>query len=376
MAIAREQISPRQGTMLVINLILPTATLFLPAISAVQAHEDAWLTPLIAAPAGMVMALIYTALSNRFPGRTLIQFAPQALGRSLGGLVGLLYLWWWLQCAAHVTREFGEFMTIIIMPQTPIIVFHLLILLLVAYGSRHGLETMARANEIILPVMLFTLFLLFALVANHLRGSLLLPFMAEGIRPVLRGAYAPASWMGEVVTCNMMIFPFLPKPQQARPVVMRGLAVVGLLLCLNVAMNVGVLGAHLTRTAMLPMMSTARLIDIADILVRMEPFFVAVWIGGLYVKIWIFFYAFCRGAGEWLGLRDYRPLILPGVTLCVPLSILLFDNATEMSQWHARVWPAYALLVFELGLPLLLLAGALITGRRRRKSATAADSPA
>lgn len=367
MALSREQISPRQGTMLVINLILPTATLFLPAISAVQANEDAWLTPLVAAAAGMGMAFLYTALSNRYPGQTLIQFARLALGRPLGGLVGLLYIWWWLQCAAHVTREFGEFMTIVVMPQTPIIVFHLLILLLVAYGCKYGLEAMARANEVILPVMLFTLVVLFALVGNHVRGAFLLPFMAEGLPPVLRGAYAPASWMGEVITCNMMLFPFLKQPQQARAVAMRGLALTGLILCLNVTINLGVLGVHVTRTAMLPMMATARLIDIADILVRMEPFFVAVWIGGLFVKIWIFFYAFCRAAAEWLGLQDYRPLVLPGITLCAPLTILLFDNATEMSQWHAHVWPAYALVVFELGLPLLLLAGATLTAARARR---------
>jgi spore germination protein KB len=357
--------------MLVINLILPSATLFLPAISAVQANEDAWLTPLLALVGGLALAVLHTTLSAWYPGQTLIQFAPRALGRFPGKLVGLLYNFWWLQCAAHVIREFSEYMTIVVMPQTPVIIFHLLMLLLVAHGARHGLEAMARANEIILPVMLFTLLLLLGLVANKIHGSNLLPFMAEGIIPVLRGTYAPLSWMGEIITCTGMLFPFLTKPELSRKVVMRGLAVTCLFLCLNVFMNLGVLGAHVTRTAMLPMNATARMINVADVLVRMEPFFVAVWISGLYVKVWIFFYAFCRGTSEWLGLTDYRPLILPGITLCAPLSVLLFDNATQMSRWHARVFPAYALIVFEIGLPLLLLAGALVTGARKRaQSAT------
>lgn len=374
MAVAREQISPRQGTLLVVSLILPTATLFLPAISSAQANEDAWISPLIATALGIGLSLLYANLSTRYPGQTLIQFAPRALGRLLGGLVGLLYLWWWLQCTANVIREFGEFMTIIIMPETPIIVIHILMLLLVAYGAHYGLEVMARANEVILPFMLFTLMLLFALVASRFRSTYLLPFMAEGFAPVLRGAYAPTSWMGEVITCNMMLFPFLTQPEKARTVALHGLSVAGLVLTLQVAMNLGVLGTHITQTAMLPMMSTARMIDVADILVRMEPFFVAVWIGGLFVKAWIFFYAFCRGAQEWLGLEDYRPMILPAVTICAPLSILLFVNATEMSQWHARVWPAYALLIYEIGLPLLLLVGAIITGARARRKAATTDT--
>lgn len=358
--------------MLLINLILPTMTLFLSSISTHQAKEDAWLTPLFATLCGLVMARLYTALAERFPGQTLIQFAPRALGRFLGGLVGLLYLWWWMQSATHVLRQFGEFMTIVIMPQTPIIIFHLVILLLVAYASRHGLEVVARANEVILSVILAALLLLCALVANQIRGAHLLPFLADGLLPVLRGTYAPASWMGEVITCNMMLFPFLTEPAKVRRVVRDGLTVVGLFAILNVVLNLGVLGAHLSQTAMLPMMGTARMINLADVLVRMEPLFVAVWISGLFVKIWIFFYAFCRGTAEWLGLPDYRPLIMPAVTLCAPLSIQLFHNATELRDWHARVWPAYALIVFEVGLPLLLLAGAALQARRGRRGAAPA----
>jgi len=358
----KEQISALQGAMLVVNIVLPTSILFLPAIAAAQARQDAWLSPVVATAVGMGLAWIYTALAGRFPGKSLIRLAPEAAGWLPGKLVGVLYLWWWLHLNAIIIREFAEFMTTAVAPTTPISVFVLVTLAVCAYAVRHGIEVLGRANEIILMIMIISLLTLMLLVTNKMQLTNLMPFLGDGMGPVLKGAFSPTSWMGEVVTALMIIFPFLAKPKQARPVAMGGLAVTGVVLTLTTFTILAALGSHLTITSKFPTVIVARIIELGSFAERMEPIFLAIWVSGNFVKISIFYYAFCQGTAQLFGLEDYRPLVLPALTVLAPLAILLFDDSAQLSRYLARSWPPYAILVFELGLPVLLLMVALMRG--------------
>jgi spore germination protein KB len=360
-----EQISALQGAMLVVNIILPSAILFLPSLAASQAGVDAWLAALVAMLAAMSIAYIYTALSARFPGMSLIEFAPTAIGWLPGKIIGMLYLWWLLHSSAIIIREFAEFMIVSIMPQTPMIVFSLVMLILCGYGVRHGIEVLARANEVILVTMVVSVLGLILLVLNKFQVTNLMPILAEGIMPVLKGAYAPSSWMGEGVIATIMVIPFLRSPKQARMVVMSGLAFTGLLLTLGTLMTLAIVGPHLTITSKLPMLILSRNIDVGNFVERMEPVFIAIWVSGNFVKLSIFYYAFVRGSAQWLGLKEYRPLVLPTLTLIAPLSYLLFANTSEMTSFLAHTVPLYHILPFELGLPLLMLAVATLRGARK-----------
>ncbi|HEY3367856.1 MAG TPA: endospore germination permease [Symbiobacteriaceae bacterium] len=362
MSAPAERISALQGAMLIANTILPTAILFLPATAAAQAKEDAWLSPLVAAAGGMGLAWIHTALALRFPGQSLIQLAVQAAGGVLGKLVGFCYLWWWLHITAVILREFAEFMTIGVAPTTPISVFILVILALCAYAVRHGIEVLARANEPILAAMTVSLLMLVGLVASKMRLDNVMPFLADGLGPVLKGAVAPVSWMGEVVTALMAVFPYLAKPKEARPVAMGGLLFTGVILSVIGFATLAAAGVHATMTARVPTLLIARLIEMGDTAERMEPLFVAIWVSGNFVKISIFYYSLCQGIAQWLGLQDYRPLVLPAFTLVAPLSLMIFEDSAQMSSFLDKTWPPYAIVLFELGFPALLLLLTLMRG--------------
>ena len=71
-----------------------------------------------------------------------------------------------------------------------------------------------------------------------------------------------------------------------------------------------------------------------------------------------------------MGLRDYKPLVLPAFTLYVPLSIVLAENMSELEDFLGKATPPYELLVFNVGLPLLLLAVAALRGAGPYSSST------
>ncbi|MDN5362830.1 MAG: hypothetical protein PWP70_1877, partial [Moorella sp. (in: firmicutes)] len=137
-------ISARQAAILLWFAILPTAILFLPSLLALQAQQDAWLATIMAALIAGVVALIVYLLAYRFPHYTLFQYCELILGRWLGKTTSLIFILAFLLLNAVVIREFSEFLTVAVMPETPSLFFTISIAVVAVYAARNGLEVIAR----------------------------------------------------------------------------------------------------------------------------------------------------------------------------------------------------------------------------------------
>ena len=91
------------------------------------------------------------------------------------------------------------------------------------------------------------------------------------------------------------------------------------------------------------------------------------WVLGGFFKIGVFYYAAVLGSAQWLELRDYRSLVLPIGIILVALSILIHNGIVDLLDFLTRVWQPYALLVFEGGIPLVLLIVALARRKGGKK---------
>lgn len=364
MAAPKAQIGPIQAVMLVTNIILPTTILFLPAFTAAEAREGAWIAGLVGTAGGMLLTLIHSALAVRFPGQNLLQFLPRLMGTPLGKIIGFTYLVWLLHLTAFVMREFGAFFLMTTMPDTPDSVIYVVMMLLCAFAVRHGIEVLARVNQVIFFLILVSLFLVAVLLASKMEATNLLPLPGADFPSLLRGAYSPLSWMGEAVIAMIVAFPYLSQPQKARPIALSGVFIAGLVSSFATLLTIAAVGVHWIVTAQLPVFAVTRYIEVGGFLERMEPVFIITWVGGVFIKASIIFYGLCKGTADWLGLGDFRPLVLPFVTVIIPVAFLIARNTAELGLFAAKVWPPYAILLFEFGLPLLIWLVALLRPSR------------
>lgn len=51
------------------------------------------------------------------------------------------------------------------------------------------------------------------------------------------------------------------------------------------------------------------------------------WVAGIFVKVTVLYHAGVLGLAQWLGLSDYRPLILPMGALLTAGSVLLLPTS-------------------------------------------------
>lgn len=319
-----------------------------------QAKEDAWLADLIGLLLGLPLVGLYLLLQRLLPGQTLIDWLQAVFGRWLGRLLGLVYIGYFLYIAARVTRDFGGLTVTAILPQTPISVVILVQLGLVCYGVRHGPEVIGRAALFLMPAAVLVVLISTLLTARDFRLTNLQPILGQGWGPVLDAAWPLAVTVpyGETVLFGM-IWPRVDGPVGR---VTAGAALAGgFFLVFLTLVEIAVLGSHIVATSQFPLLELVRQINVADILDRMDSAIVLALILGGFMKVSLFLYGVAAGTARWLGLKEYRPLVLPLGGIVAALSFLQADSYPEHLYIGLRKVPYLLHIPLQILLPGLML---------------------
>lgn len=360
------RISNWQFFMLIMAFLIGTSTLIMPLGPAKQ---DAWISYLLTGALGAGAAYFYTSLGQRFPGETPFQYAPRVLGKALGTFSNLLFLWYAFHLAALLLLNFSELYVIAIMVTTPLIVFIGIMAGLAAWAVRSGLEAIARLAELLTPFLIATIIVLdiLTLMTPGLpRWENLLPIMAEGPLPIIRGVLPSfASPFGETVFFLVFI-PFLTDPGKSQRPFVLAVILIALLLTSVLVRNILVLGPVEAARTNFPSLTTIQLINIGDFLQRMDPLIIFIWTFGVFLKLSVVFYVFTLGTAQLFNLRDYRPLALPTGLLLTFFAPTVYENFHQMLRFASRTWPFYFLPVYFIYPALLLLVAKLRNIRGQR----------
>ena len=345
-------------------MIYATLILFIPQNTVAHAKQDAWLSFLIAFTGGVLISLVVINLSLRFPGKTLFEYLPLILGRWPGKIIGFFYVLLFIHFCALVDREYCSTIVAAFMPETPLVVFLIHGTIMFAYITYCGLEVLARINQLFLPLNAGLLTILFALATPEMKIANILPVFDTGFLTLIKSTITPLSWFGEIVALAVII-PYLAEQKNVYRLTIKALFFV--LVLIEIA-TVGVLlvfGPTLTSSYFFPVLSGTKMINIANFIERLEIIPVIVWITSGTVKGALFLWAAALGSSQLLGLKDYRPLILPLAVIVTSLSYLLHPSIIDLLNFLTQTFPFYA-LTFEFGIPFLLLIIVLIKGSGKK----------
>jgi spore germination protein KB len=318
-----------------------------------HAKQDAWISVLIHATLyGVAVVWVNSSLAQYFGDKTFGRYVQMLLGKPLGILVGSSYLGFLLLLTMIITREFGEFLNTAFMPETPIQVFNLTLILLAAYAVYHGIEVICRINQWIFPLMLVSfLFITFATLPVAKLANLL-PVMSEGLYPVLRGSFAPSAFRGEVFLVLFLV-PYAKEAEKTKFYGAVAVILLGIILALDVLIHIIVLGSDLSANLTFPTFILARYVQIG-IFERMEALVMVTWVAGVIVKLSIFYYAAFSCIKDCIKVRKTSWILLTTSLILYFGSLYIFTNVLELFQFIDKHLPLLA-LIFELIIPLTLL---------------------
>lgn len=353
------RISGRQAVYLILSTLLPPM-LFIPSIIYAEAAQASWLSVLLATALGLPAGFVISVLGKKFPGMNMVQYSQIILGKIPGSILGLLLVFLFIYWAVIITRQFAELNITMFMPETPLVVFTAGIVALSVYAARQGLEVLARTCEVVLPLVILMLLFILAWAAIQITPQHYTPVMEPGVLPVVNGALTTL-YTFTMMIFSAMIFAHLNRLSEIGWVIIRALAVSGVLQTIIVVFIIGVFGPR-TDNLMHPTISLARQVAIANVIERIEFFFLLIGVLIGFISVGVLIYCAVVALAQSLNLQEHRPLVLPVGVLITVLSMILWKDSISFRHIGFIILPPY-LLACQLALPLLLLAAAQIRGK-------------
>lgn len=361
------KISTRQFTLMLYCILATSFFYNMPQIKIAHLKQDVWLIILVSWASDAGLAIIFYILGQRYPNQTMVQYSETILGSWIGKLVGLSFVLVFFTGAIMFLADISYFLSITLMPETPIIVFYLVILLVSAYAVNAGLEVIARLSEIIGPIMILSLLVVFFLNLNQVELGRLLPMFQHSTLEVLKESLRTTSTFGLCIIMGM-IMAYHNIPKEALKAKLTAITIGTFLAIMMLLELISILSVNMGSVEIYPIFRLAKYIEIGDFFERIEPLMVVFWVAGTFIATTILYYNSVLGLAQILKLPRYQPLtpFVGGAILLT--SILGFDNVTKLNLFIEKIFPYWALNV-EVLLMLLLFAISYLRHGKRQKYA-------
>lgn len=323
---------------------------------AKSARRDAWLTVLLALLAGLLLLIVVTLpMYRRDPGKSLIEMLQAYLGKWLGGAVAAAYVLYFAYQSVRNVREFGDWMIMYLLPDTPLAFITFTLMLVSAFAVYKGPEVFFRLALLITPGILIMYALLFGPIyfSRLFRPEELQPVLEHGLRPVLEAVLPVISFpFGEMVLF-LMFWKYTNRESTYRATLYSYLFA-GLLITSANVLLIGVLGP-LSGFSVIPLLQSASLFKVAE---RLDPIVLLLLFLGVFMKQTAYYLAAVLSLAQLTGIKRRRFIL--------PVGGLIFFGALGFHSYMQQVWVGfrYNLLyhfpIFEVAVPAVLLAVMLI----------------
>jgi spore germination protein KB len=358
----KEQITDKEAICLLIVFIMGT-TIILGGEG--EAKNDAWISSILSLFMFIPMLLIFSRVLSLYQGKDLFDILIIIFGNVVGRIISIIYIWYAFHLGALVLRNFGEFINIIAMPETPMFVPLLCMGLTCIIAVRLGIEVLGRTTTFFLPIVFFILIVVLILGMPDIHINYLKPILGKGIVPVLKGGYSVFSFPFAETVLLIGIFSALKTKKSPLKVYFWGILITVSIITIITIRNISVLG-NMLGSFYFPSYEAVSQISVGDFIQRIEVTVSIVFVFGIFIKSSICLLVACKGIGRIFKLYDYRSIVIQTGLLMIYFSYTVYDNIMEMQYWAFKVYQYYA-FPMQVVLPVIIWILAEIKVRKNEK---------
>ncbi|MCM3655541.1 endospore germination permease [Metabacillus litoralis] len=333
------------------------------------AKQDAWLVDPLTILISLFFIFIYNQLATLYPSMTYVEVNKKILGKWIGKIAALFYLFYFFILSSGVLREIGDFFTTHILVDTPIEMVMIMFLLTSLIGVRLGLEVICRTVLIFFPWIVMMLLMLFLFLIPEIKLENIQPIFGEGMKPIIKGSYHILGLPYLELAILLMVTPYVTEKAAMKKAFYRGLVIGGIVLFITVAFCILVLGSDITARQAYPSYILGKKISIGGFLERIEVVVAFIWVFTVYFKLTIINYGLSLGLAQILGLKSYKILLFPLAFLIITFAIFSFRDIVHFHDFIAKAWTPYSLTICFI-LPFLLLGIGTIRKKRSAPKST------
>lgn len=349
-------ITSKQLTYIIVGATIGVGLLTLPDTVGREAKQDTWMAVGIGALLPLAGLFSITLMASRMPNLTLAEYAERVLGKWLGKLLTLFFIFYTIAYAALVARIFVNVLKIYLFPNTPAWALVGLILALAAYLASKDVRVLGRVNELIFweaEVLFFSLLM----AIPNIDFTFYRPVGDVGLINILKGGYqATFAFLGMEIL--LVVYPLV---QRKKDVFRAGVAAIGIVCAIYFAVvltTLGVFGPDVIGKIRFSLMVLLKTYE-APLIERAEFFFIVFYVFIAFQPVATMYFAGRFTTEKFLGLQSPGrvTLALFPVILGVALLPQSFEGAIAFSSRLSMLG-----FVFLIIVPLVLWAVAGLRG--------------
>ena len=327
-----EKIAGRQLWFILFLLRTTIILAYLPVLTSANALQDAWISALITLLGSEVFVLFISLLATRFPNRTVIEYSQVILGNWPGRLIGLVFLWLFLQLSVVDIRIYSELVVTGFLPNTPPIVIIIAVVFLAAICVREGVEIIGRMADVFFSLFFLMIVGVVIISLNEFDFKNIQPILYRGWQPVFKGALTPVALIIQVWVLGILV-PDTLNPRKTVKIALTSIGISLLILVVITFVTIGVLSPQEGARATFPLLTLIRSVSLSRFLERVEVLVILAWGLGLFISVCTYLYCGAKAMAQWLKLKEYRPLVFPMSVFWVVLSLHGFENIFSLYEY-------------------------------------------
>ncbi len=279
------KISVRQVEILLILQMFNTSILLLPRIAANHVGRNGYILPIAALAFGIIYLYAITSITNRFKGDTLVEFTPKILpGVIAYGVIGLFALKILITTGLEI-RMFGEMVSQVMLPNTPLPVIILTMLLTTAYLVKSGIEATARMAEILIYFIFIPLVIVLTFIVVKADYKQLMPFFETDAVSIGKGAFfISLSFMP--IEFMLILSGLMKKQEKSRQAMFIALIAIAVIECIVIVLTYVGIGVNEAQRQIWPILTLMQSVQFPGSWIEnQEIFMMTSWVFSIYMYI-------------------------------------------------------------------------------------------
>ena len=353
-----DKISLRQFQVLLILYIFGTGVIILPRKAALFAGRDGWIAFILTIVLAVFAVFIIASLIRRFPEKSFYEYAGKIITKPVAFVFTLGLIIRTVIGLACELRLFTEIVKHILLHNTPYSVVAVSLLSVSAYAAAKGIETKARAGQIIIWIIFIPLIFVFIAVGTDVDYTELLPILqTEPVRIAWGAYYMLFAFSG--IEFILLMSPYLNRHKYISQRAVSAVLLIGLFMLAGIIIAISRFGAaNLANQAwpILEMMDTTPMPG--SFIERQEAVMMSFWILSAFAMIsaGLFFSAIAAKSIFKAGEHKHYLIIVAAIAFILSFLINDMDLVYKIMDMNFL----YLGTAYMLVIPVILLLTAII----------------
>lgn len=336
--------------------------------------ENGYLSILIGFIFGFIPLLIYLYIMDSNPDLNIVQLNEKIFGKFFGKIINSILCVFIFLFTIITFWNLGDFVNSQFLNATPTFAITIAFLIPIIYIIHKGFNTISRTALILFYVNILAFLLIVFSLVPQIEINNLLPFMEEGIVPVLKGSY-------NFVAYNLLplfLLTIIPKKNiinnnktKKHIIIMYMLSSFAIILVM--LMITGIFGINLAQTFAYPEYHVLKRISLFNSLQRLESMISLTWLFAFFITLSLSLYYVCENIKVTFNITNKKiitTIIVAISVIALILSEFIFKNHTQAQSFLLKVFPNL-MLIFLLGIPIIIAIKTKFTKKTSNQTSTA-----